>query len=127
MFNRLLNKALLMSGMMAAAQLSAEIIDGEEFVDPTRPLMMTASRGNVDSSVTEMIRNVVPASYDVSFVRASSTSPIAVINDQRVTIGDEIGGATVVAIDRNGVTLSINDQERRISVFTTNIKSAAPQ
>lgn len=127
MFNRLATTLWLASGLLAAAQSSAEIIDGEEFVDPTRPLLMSAPRGNVDSSVSDMIRNVVPASYDVSFVRASSSSPIAVINDQRVTIGDQIGGATVVAIDRGGVTLSINDQERRISVFATNIKSSAPQ
>jgi len=125
--NKIAFTALLISSCLASAVATAEVIDGEELVDPTRPLMMAAARDDLDSSVSEMIRNVVPSSYDVSFVRASSASPIAVINEQRVTIGDQIGGATVIAIDRSGVTLSINDEERRISVFDTSIKTSASQ
>jgi hypothetical protein len=104
-----------------------EVIDGEELVDPTRPIYFNG-RGNIpDDDVLAMIRNVIPASYEVSFVRAGTASPIAVVNDQRVTIGDVVGGATVVGIDRNGVTLSINDEERRITMYGTNVKAPAAQ
>jgi len=98
-----------------ANQALAELIDGEEFIDPTRPIFAT---GNTeDSSLAEMIRTVVPASYDLTFVRAGSSSPIAVINNQQVTIGDMIGGALVVAIERSSVTLLINDEEKRINLY----------
>lgn len=60
----------------------AEIIDGEEFVDPTRPFYANANT-NPDL-VSELFRTVIPASYDLTFVRAGSSSPIAVINNQQV-------------------------------------------
>ncbi|GAB5499194.1 MAG: hypothetical protein PsegKO_15050 [Pseudohongiellaceae bacterium] len=133
MFNIMarLNALQIVTATLVALNLaslaSADIIDGEELIDPTRPLTIMRAQSSTDDSVMDMIRNVVPSSYDVSFVRASSNSPMAVINDQRVTIGDVIGGATVVAIERNSVTLSINDEERRISVFGTSIKAPAAQ
>lgn len=127
MFRTNLRVLLVTSAVLFAPLSGADIIDGEELVDPTRPLAVTRAQSSADDSVMNMIRSVVPSSFDVSFVRASSNSPMAVINDQRVTIGDVIGGATVVAIDRNSVTLSINDEERRISVFGTSIKAPASQ
>ncbi len=109
--------------VLCSGQVSADVIDGEELVDPTRPL----SLGIVDdnSLVQDLIRNVVPASYDLSFIRAGSTSPMAVINRQRVTIGDIIGGATVKAIDRSGVTLLVGDEERRISLYDVSVKTTS--
>ena len=65
------------------------------------------------------------ATYNVTFVRASATSPVAIINDQRVTLGDQLGEAEVVAIDRSSVTLRIANQERRISIFDTQVKTVA--
>lgn len=113
----------VMLGLLVSSVTFADVIDGEELVDPTRPIFVNRSSSVEDDAVLDMIRRVVPSSYDVSFVRASSSAPMAVINDQRVTIGDTIGGATVVAIDRNGVTLSINSEERRISLFGTSVKT----
>lgn len=101
----------------------ADLIDGEDLVDPTRPLFVSTT---ADSEVMAMIRNVIPASYDLSFIRSGS-SPVAVINQERVTVGDQIGGATVVSIDRSSVTLSINGTERRISLYEDTIKSPATQ
>ncbi len=114
--------------MVIISAAHAEIIDGEDFIDPTRPLIMLATqREGVESAAQNMIRNIVPSSFTVTFVRASSNSPMAVINEQRVTLGDEISGATVIAIDRSGVTLSVNNEERRYSVYQTNIKSPVTQ
>lgn len=102
---------------------SAELIDGEELVDPTRPFLPA----DIDNSllVQELIRTVVPASFDLSFIRAGSSSPMAVINQQRVTIGDVIGGAEVIAIDRSSVTLLIDEEERLISLYDVSVKAAA--
>ncbi len=120
---RALIAALLVAGTSSAVQ--ADLIDGEELQDPTRPLFLVAQGGS--DQVLDMIRNVIPASYDVSFIRASSTSPMAVINSERVSVGDIVGGATVVAIDRSSVTLSVNGEERIISLYGESVKSAVAQ
>ncbi len=109
--------------MFGSGQLGADVIDGEELVDPTRPF--TLSNVSDSSLVQELIRNVVPASYDLSFIRAGSSTPLAVINQQRVTIGDIIGGAEVTAIDRSGVTLLIGEEERRISLYGVSVKTTS--
>lgn len=116
----LLSGAVLTCSVVAQASI-AEVIDGEELMDPTRPFFADGVNTD-DSSVLEMIRNVIPASYDLTFVRMSGESSIAVINNQRVRIGDVIGGALVVGIDRSGVTLRINDEERRVEMYGTSIK-----
>ncbi len=116
---------LLMLVLLAAAPASAEVIDGEELVDPTRPLFYNQrSSTDSDSAVTAMINRILPSSFDLSFIRLGGNSAMAVINDQRVGIGDSIGGAEVVAIDRSSVTLRINNQEQRISLYDTDVKSA---
>lgn len=109
-------------GLLAFASLArAELIDGEDFVDPTKPLFYVDSSG--DGVVDQIFRTVVPASYDISFIRAGGESSTAVINNIRVSVGDIIGGAEVLLIDREGVTLLIDDEERRISMYANRIKS----
>lgn len=116
---------VLMLVLLAAAPVSAGVIDGEELVDPTRPLFYTQrSTTDSDSAVTAMINRILPSSFDLSFIRLGGSGAMAVINDQRVGIGDSIGGAEVVAIDRSSVTLSINNQEQRIGLYDTDVKSA---
>lgn len=124
MFSRVRKLFIILLGF-AAGNVHADLIDGEELRDPTRPLFVRAQE--TSGEVLNMIRNVVPASYDLSFVRASSSSPIAVINSERVTVGDVIGGATVVAIQRSSVTLSVNGEERVITLYDQSIKSPVTQ
>ena len=96
----MLRKRLFIVGLLVQmpALVLADQIDGEELVDPTRPLFFSmAPEGESSAAVMNMIRNVLPSSFEVSFIRASSTSPMAVVNSERVTIGDSIGGASVVA------------------------------
>ena len=99
----------------------ADVIDGEDLVDPTRPFQFTAL--NDDSSILDLTRTGVPASYALSFVRAGGDNPIAVINQQQLTIGDVIGGAEVIVIDRGGVTLRVDNEEQRISLYGVSVKS----
>ena len=102
---------------------SADIIDGEDLSDPTRPRGMSADAVAEVSAGPRL--DFFAANYNVTFVRASATSPVAIINDQRVTLGDQLGEAEVVAIDRSSVTLRIANQERRISIFDTQVKTVA--
>lgn len=109
-------------GLLVVGSLAeADIIDGEDFVDPTKPLFYV---DNSNIGVVEQIfRTVVPASYDISFIRAGGESSTAVINNVRVSVGDIIGGAEVLLIDREGVLLLIDDEERRINMYENRIKS----
>ena len=109
-------------GILAVASIArADLIDGEDFVDPTRPLFYVETRS--DDVVDQIFRTVAPASYDISFIRAGGESSFAVINSVRVSIGDIIGGAEVLTIDREGVILLIEDEERRINMYENTIKS----
>ncbi len=115
---------LLFGSILLVTQLArADVIDGEELVDPTRPLF-ASTENNEEIDLTEIYRNVVPASFEINFIRASSENPIAVINGVQVTLGDIIGGATVAGIGRDTVTLLINGQENEISLYKTSVKSA---
>lgn len=113
----------LVWALFGSATALADVIDGEDLVDPTRPLFFTNGPAE-DVDLTALYRTVVPASFDINFIRASSSNPIAVINNLQVTIGDTIGGATVVGIDRDTVTLLINGEEQIISLYKTSVKSA---
>lgn len=128
MFKRILTNRLIPLSvlvlLMSSSLSFAEVIDGEELVDPTRPLLFEMPDG-VDGGSQGVIRSVDPSGYDVSFVRVSGATSIAVLNGQRVTIGDVIGGATVAVIDRSGVTLMIDDQERRVNIYENSIKAQA--
>lgn len=118
-----MHRLVLIIVSLAACNVHAEIIDGEDLIDPTRPLFLVDGASD-DDVISNLVRTVIPASYDVSFIRASSTSPMAIINNERVSIGDLIGGAEVTAIDRNSVTLMINGAERVVNINSVSIKSA---
>ncbi len=124
MFNCLRISLLAISLLGNAQIVRADIIDGEDLVDPTRPINLSANTSS-GVSIPRPVISLFQANYEVSFVRAGSTSPMAIVNDQRVTLGDLVGDAEVVAIDRSSVTLRIAEQEQRISVFDTSVKSVA--
>lgn len=121
---KLLTKTLLsLSIVLLSMSIQADVIDGEDLVDPTRPLGFIAGN-NDDDSFLERFTGILPTSFDVTFIRAGSSNSIAVINEERVTIGDNIGGAEVVGIQRSSVTLLINGEETVISLYDS-VKSAA--
>lgn len=123
MFKRTCTVLVLLTAANAGS-LAADIIDGEELVDPTRPVFKEPSMGvGQDNNAADMLNNVLPSGFDLSFIRTGGNSTMAVINNQQVKVGDSIGGAQVVAIERNSVTLSINDQERRINLYGTDVKA----
>lgn len=122
MFKAILHSCTLFS-LLFCGYAAANTIDGEELIDPTRPLAeLTVEDDGLDLDM--IFRNIVPESFDLSFTRASSSNPMAVINNQRVTIGDLVGGATVAKITRSSVTLLIGDDERIIGLYDTSVKRA---
>lgn len=119
--------------LIVQSMAHADIIDGEEFRDPTRPLEVAQpvtedgeGAGRI-ATFLDRFRGETPPTFEVTFVRASSTSPMAVVNEQRVTLGDVVNGATVVGIDRNGVTLAVDGLERHFGMFSNSVKSPVRQ
>lgn len=117
--------AVVLTFLLVSAKTTAEIIDGEELVDPTVPLAeVLIENEGLGIDLSALYQNIVPENFNLSFTRASTTNPMAVINNQRVTVGDLIGGATVTKISRSSVTLLIQDEEREIGLYDTSVKRA---
>lgn len=109
---------------------ATQTIDGEVLRDPTRPFAVArisraGAEGAADSSRLLPAGLFARNNFNVTFIRDGGTSPMAVINEQRVTIGDLVGGATVVAISSAGVTLSINGLEQVITTFGPTVKEVS--
>lgn len=108
----------------------AEIIDGEELRDPTRPFNFTGDEPDIVSGRRDEIevpRIDFDQNFSVSFIRASSSSPLAVINNRRVTIGDMVQNAQVIGIDREGVLLSAEGIQARVNLNKRPVKMRVAQ
>lgn len=112
---------IVVASLLFGNFVQADVIDGEDLIDPTRPLV-PAYNGELGQPI--VIRNFVPGSYSLTFIRASISNPMAVINNQRVTIGDVIDGATVSKISRSTVTLTSEENEQVIGLYDTSVKRA---
>ena len=125
---------LLLVLLMSAVPAQAEMIDGEDLKDPTRPMGVSAAmeaEGNgrgVGSLLAGLLggaTDLLSGGYTVSFIRAGGTDPVAMINDQLVRAGDRVGEAEVVSIDRDRVSLRIDGEVREIMGFDSSVKSRA--
>ncbi|WP_299181895.1 hypothetical protein [uncultured Neptuniibacter sp.] len=75
--------------------------------DPTRPV--AGYQNNLVVKAAE--------SYQVSWLRVAKTASRAVVNGQRVSVGDSVDGAKVITISRDGVTLMIGAQQKLIPLL----------
>lgn len=73
----------------------------EELRDPTRPHTSNRVERTVDG---------VP-SFSVNAIFVSDDRKLAIINGERVQIGDVVSGATVVDIQKEQVTLSVSGRQ----------------
>jgi len=112
---------MFVSGL-ALAQGRIVTIDGEDFRDPTQPpwAVLPDSRLTAESVPTTGPRL---SELSLSFVRAGGLSPVAVINDTQVTVGDEIEGAPVVEIRPGEVVLLIDGEEQVLTRFLRPVRT----
>lgn len=83
--------------VMAALLLCPLLTDGAELLrDPTRPY-------SVRSFVSDDA-----ATFNVSAIFVSQKRRVAIVNGQRVTEGDQVNGATVVEIRKDGIRLNLD-------------------
>jgi len=85
--------ALLLTG-------SSAIVDADGILrDPTRPFV---ARVPQTSSAPR---------YKVDAIFISAKRSIAVLNGERVRVGDQVGAATVIAIEKSQLILNINGKQ----------------
>lgn len=89
---------LMLTGVSANAELS----------DPTRPSYALPDSGNQTAT----------AVLHVSAVFISGDRKVAVVNGQRVRVGETIGGATVSGIDRKKVSFVRGDRTFTVSLLS---------
>lgn len=112
--------------LCAPATGAAAEIDGETLLDPTRPMGARAvqdGEGGAQSDASSVSSG--PARYRVNFIRAGGDTPMAVVNDQIVTVGDEVNGAEVLSIKQGVVRLGIDDGETVVSAWSASIRETA--
>lgn len=109
------------AGSTAVAQMTdgdlVRFFDGEDLRDPTRPSGAVAPGQSAGESGASHGTGVVMDQYQVSFIRAGGSEPMAVINDQPVRVGEEINGARVLAIEAGVVALDVNGERRTFSTW----------
>tara|TARA_B110000211_G_C13878561_1_gene464119 strand:- start:136 stop:507 length:372 start_codon:yes stop_codon:yes gene_type:complete len=96
-------------------------------VDPTMPLQMSLE-GVAENQLGERVTEVVIESktYQVSSILVRPNGKYALINQQQVQEGDEIEGAVVAKIDRDGVTLQRGIEAIRLSLYKDSTKRPRP-
>ena len=102
--------ALLFVGFIwvCAAQANYKLPSGEVLQDPTKPLGLP----KVQPKATEQI------SYRLSYVLRSENRNLAIVNGQKVAVGDTVSGAKVLAISSDSVTLSVKGKKRVLAMKT---------
>ncbi len=80
--------------------LTAGAAEARDFRDPTRPY-----------SPPITAKAAVAKSFVVNAIFVSSRRQIAVINGQRVAVGDVVDGATVTRIEKHAITLDADGRE----------------
>ena len=99
----------------------AELVNGEDLIDPTSPL------NKVDQSLLNsgaQIGFARPA-LRVSSILIRGETKIAVINDQRVEAGDQLGSAKILSVTPAFVSVEIDGEVEDLYLYQNSIKSYA--
>jgi hypothetical protein len=90
-----------------------------ELTDPTRPPDYQAAQPAAVAIPTEVM------DFRLSAIRIGPDTRWAIINGKRLTRGDEIGPATVVAIQHTSVTLDYKGRRLSLTLFAGRVKHPA--
>lgn len=110
--------------LVAGSAIAAETND-ELLVDPTVPLSIsmaiTTQTDSANSGLLDLLGTF--SSYELSSVLVRGEDRIAVINGQRVRVGDSVGAARVTAIEPGRATLNVNGKIETVELYGTSIKT----
>ena len=102
--------------LITVGAYSADMEEVEKLRDPTGPLVM--SIGQPQTNLFGLV-----SSYKVSSILIRPNMKVAVINSRQVRIGDIIGNAEVMKIDKNTVTLQVAGEEQILELYGRSIKT----
>jgi len=120
---RPVRKGWLILLVLAVASARAE---SGVMTDPTAPLLRTHDQQSASGfSVAELGQELLGlfSSYSLSSILIRGEERIAVINDERVRVGDEIGRVRVAAIETGSVVLEGDGSVRVLSLHEKSIKT----
>jgi len=112
--------SLLLAGVPAATPFASET-DGP-LVDPTRP---SGWQAHAHADITSQEKPVDALRLQGIYQAAGHRS--AMISGRRVTVGDEIGGAEVIAIGSNKVSLLVEGEAIELAATIPAVKSPVEQ
>lgn len=115
--------AVLLATAVSAVVAQEAFIDGELIRDPTQPAHL-AITGPADSPAGALMQVPDRSLYALSFIRTGGDYPIAVINDQSLSIGDRVGDALVRDIRPTEVILAIGGRELVLSTISLPVRES---
>jgi len=77
------------------------------------PFRTSAGRG---TTTPRSVGEDAPLAWELAGIVYNHLQPIALINDQMVGVGDRVGTATVVAIERTSVTLEYQGRQIKLTL-----------
>lgn len=83
--------------------------------DPTQPAVIENTVSNDKATKRSL--------YDLQSIIIGKTRRLALINDRFVSVGDVVGDAKVVVIDKNRVVLSEGERQLTLYLFDHNIRN----
>lgn len=123
-------KQYLLSLMMLASLWSVialaqplgvvRMIDGEMLRDPMQPVSAYRTNSAVQTTLPELPNR---SDFTVSFIRAGGNSPVAVINNRSLTVGDELSGMRIMEIRAGEVVLGAAGQEYVLTTFGSAVRT----
>lgn len=104
-------------GMAQTLQVNEEILR-----DPTQPPWAVATE--IPSAGGQLTPRFSANNFRLSFIRTGGSSPVAVINNRTLAVGDEIGGAYIVEIRAGEVVLQVGEELHVLGSFNRPVRTA---
>jgi len=119
-YKRLVIAAVMLPVLVATVARAASA-DDELLVDPTAPLFANAAGDTSSGDLLPAFAGFVR--YELSSILIREDDRVAVVNAQRVRVGDSIGSARVTAIDPGSVTIRVDGEQQTLQLYRDSIKT----
>lgn len=117
---QLLTAVALLPGLLSTVVRAAGA-DDDLLVDPTAPLFADVAGDTSGGDLLPALAGFVR--YQLSSILIREDDRVAVVNAQRVRVGDSIGSARVTAIDPGSVTIRVDGEQQTLQLYRDSIKT----
>ncbi len=125
-FKQFLIVIILLGLLVVVYARAAEPRNDDLLTDPTAPLFPTAGmgmdgEGSSGNSASDYLSG--SGGYRLSSILIREEDRVAVINNQRLRVGESIGNARVTAIEQGSVTLNVDGDVQTLELYANSIKT----